>query len=190
MSAAPSPTRFAINVDQFQRMDCAGVFRDTPRIELIDGDLLTMSPVGSPHAFVVDRLLRLLLPLEQRGFAWISCQRSMRLSRHSAPQPDLLLLRPPASRYATALPAPEDTLCLIEVAETSLQYDLGQKLDLYARHGMAEVWVIDVEGKRLLTFWRSEHDRFVGTRTLDRSESVSCQAIPEMSIRWGLCFGE
>ena len=120
-------------VDVYHRMGHAGVFHHDDRVELIDGQVVEMSPIGPRHAACVDRRTRRLS--EQVGErAVLRVQSPVVLGRHAAPQPDVALLRPPIERYADAHPEPPDILLVIEVADTSSDYDRAVKLALYARY--------------------------------------------------------
>jgi Uma2 family endonuclease len=124
----------------------AGILMEGDRIELIDGELVEMHTIGSRHLACAIRLNHLLVPpLAVR--ARVSIQGSMRLDRYSEPEPDVLVLRPRADDYASAHPGPADVLLAIEVADTSLAYDRTVKLPLYARAGIAEVWIVDLEAR-------------------------------------------
>lgn len=129
----------------------AGILAEDERVELIEGDLIDMTPIGSRHAGAVKRLAS-LLNAAVRGTAIVSVQDPIRLDRHSQPQPDLALLRPRADFYAEAHPQPADVLLIVEVAEASLDYDRDVKIPLYARYGIPEVWLLDVAGRSLTVY--------------------------------------
>jgi Uma2 family endonuclease len=139
-------SRHRFDVDEYHAMVRAGILMEGDRIELIDGELVEMHTIGSRHLACVIRLNHLLVPpLAVR--ARVSIQGSMRLDRYSEPEPDVLVLRPRADDYASAHPGPADVLLAIEVADTSLAYDRTVKLPLYARAGIAEVWIVDLEAR-------------------------------------------
>lgn len=146
MSALPQYPlrRHRLNVADYQRMAESGALTADARMELIEGEIIDMAPIGSKHAAVVKRLDRAL----QRAVgdrALVSVQDPIRLGEHSQPQPDLALLRPAADDYAGGLPSAADVLLLIEVADRSAAYDLQVKAPLYAEHGIGELWVIDLD---------------------------------------------
>lgn len=121
-----------------------GILDRGARVELIDGEIFDMSPIGVLHAAVVNVLVRHFT----RHFStttFVSSQNPLRLDDENEPEPDLLILRPRPDCYCTAHPTPVDTRGVIEVADTSLAYDLEVKVPLYARHGIPEVWVIEAE---------------------------------------------
>jgi Uma2 family endonuclease len=133
------PRRHRITVEEYHRMGEAGIFSEGDRVELIEGEIIDLAPIGTRHAEAVSRLARLFIqktPLVER------VQDPIRLPGESEPQPDLAIV---ANRsYAEAHPGPEDVLLLIEVADASIDYDRRVKIPLYARHGIPEVWLVDL----------------------------------------------
>ncbi len=118
----------------------AGLFDDGPRVELVGGEIVEMSPIGRGHAACVNRLNALLTGALGDRFI-VAVQNPMRLDDLSEPQPDLVVLKPRTDFYAAFHPRPEDTLLVIEVAETSLGWDRGIKRTRYAAAGVVEVWI-------------------------------------------------
>jgi hypothetical protein len=134
--------------EDYHRMGEAGVLPPDGRFELIRGEIVEMSPIGSAHAAVVRRLARILH--EQVGEqAIVDVQNPLRLDQWSEPQPDLALLRPRADDYYQRLPEAVDCLLVIEVADTTLAHDRETKLPLYGAAGVAEAWLIDLVGHTL-----------------------------------------
>jgi Uma2 family endonuclease len=148
MSAVVAPSRVRITVDQFHRMGEVGILPPENRIELLDGEMINMAPIGSRHADTVNRLAAAFLRIVADA-AVVSIQNPVQLSSLDEPQPDLTVLRQKPEGYRDALPTAADVLLLVEVSDTTLQYDREEKLPLYAKHGVAEVWIMDVAGKRL-----------------------------------------
>jgi Uma2 family endonuclease len=141
MAVRVAPHRFT--VDDYHAMARAGVLRDDDRVELIEGEIVDMTPIGSRHAAVVDLLTRWLV-MGCGTRAIVRVQGPVRLGAHSEPQPDLLVLEPRDDFYQRKPPTGDDVLLLIEVADSSLQYDQAVKLPLYARAGVREVWLVDL----------------------------------------------
>lgn len=140
--------RHRLTVRDYERMGEAGIFHEDERVELIEGEIVDIAPIGSGHSGQVNRISNIIkLAVGERVI--VSVQNPIVLGDHSAPQPDIALLRPQVDYYATAHPQAQDVLLIIEVAESSLGYDRAIKLPLYARHGIAEVWLVDVTGRRL-----------------------------------------
>jgi len=144
------PQRHAISVDEYLRMGQAGVFAPDVRLELMEGEIVEMAPIGSAHAAVVRTLAELLHPVGEQFI--LSVQDPLILGERSAPQPDLMLLKRREDRYYTAHPRVEDVLLLVEVADTTRDFDLTVKVPLYAQSGVAEVWVVDIVQRGMHVF--------------------------------------
>jgi Uma2 family endonuclease len=138
--------RRSITVEAYYRMGEAGILAPDERVELIEGEVVEMAPIGSRHSGLVNRLTHLLVQAAGNR-AVVSVQNPVRLSQTSEPQPDLALLRPRADDYQSAVPVPEDVFVLVEIAESSLKYDRELKAPLYAAHGIPELWIIDVDAR-------------------------------------------
>src|SRR6185369_5239669 len=129
---------------EYETMLAAGILSEDDRTELIEGEILQMSPIGSRHANCLRRSTALFSRLG--GRAVLSVQNPLRLNDLSEPQPDLLLLHPREDFY-TDHPRPEDVLLAVEVADASLEFDRGVKAPLYAMNGIAELWIVDLNGQ-------------------------------------------
>lgn len=139
---AISPRLFT--VDEYHAMGESGILTEDDRVELIDGQILAMSPIGSPHFHCVNRLTELFV-LRAHGRAVVSVQNPVRLNNRTEPQPDVVLLR--ADMDKQRLPRPEDVLLIVEVADTTLHFDTEIKVPRYAAAGIPEVWVVDLQGE-------------------------------------------
>lgn len=133
-----------ISVEAYHRMGDAGVFSPEARVELIEGEIFDMAPIGSRHASVVNRLNSMFVPAVGPT-AIVQVQGPVRLGDLSEPEPDFALLKPRADYYRDALPSAADVLLIVEVADSTQRLDRRVKVPLYARHGVPEVWVIDLE---------------------------------------------
>jgi Uma2 family endonuclease len=142
------PKDHLINVDEYYRMAEVGLLAPDARVELIEGRVVDMAPIGTAHADTVDRLLALLFPAV-RSRARIGVQRPVRLGERSEPQPDIVLFAQDDDRYRDAHPTANDVLLIVEVSDSTLKFDLGAKLSLYAQHNIPEVWVLDIVHKRM-----------------------------------------
>jgi Uma2 family endonuclease len=178
---APLLTRHRLTVADYYRMGEAGIFAPGARVELIEGEVIDISPIGSRHGATVKRLNALLVTgVGSRGV--VSVQDPLRLGDLSEPEPDLMLLKPRADFYAGAHPTAADVLLLIEVADTSARYDREIKLPLYARHGIGEVWIVDLEA-RLLWFHRlPANGAYSAVSATDRPGLVPVTALPGIEI--------
>lgn len=134
--------RHVVTVDEFERMAGAGVFGDA-RVELLDGEILDMAPIGNPHGACVDRLTTMLVPA-LLGRAIVRVQGSIQLSDRSLPQPDVALLQPRDDYYADRRPGPGEVLLVVEVADATVRSDRWTKIPAYGRSGVAEAWLIDI----------------------------------------------
>ncbi len=145
---APSVRRHRWTVADYHRLAEAGILGEDDRVELIEGELYEMAPIGSRHAGAVSYLNRILQQAAgNRGI--VSPQNPIRLGERSEPQPDLALLRPRADWYRKDHPGPDDVLLVVEVADATAAWDREVKLPLYARHGIPEAWLVDLEAGRL-----------------------------------------
>jgi hypothetical protein len=173
--------RRPFTVEEYQRMRTAGILKEDDRVELIDGEVREMSPVGPLHAAIVRRL-NLLLHRSLAGACVVSVQDPMRLSDRSEPQPDLAVLRPRPDFYAGAHPAPDDVLVLIEVADTSLVYDREEKLPRYAQSGIAEVWLVAVDRQQVEQYANPANGQYRTARTCGRGENITSLSIPSLTL--------
>lgn len=134
-SRCPAPPRRLLTADEYRRMGEAGILTKADRVELIEGELLTMPPISPEHADAVSSLTRLLvMAVGDRGR--VSPQNPVRLNLHGEPQPDFAILRPRIPGQPHRLAQPDDVLLAIEVADSSLATDRGLKRALYARNGI------------------------------------------------------
>jgi Uma2 family endonuclease len=141
-----APTRRRLDIDVYYRMAEAGILTDPRHVELIDGEIIDTGAIGSPHATVTNRLARLFARALRDEAALVNVQSPLRLDPYNEPQPDLMLLRSRDDDYRASHPSAVDVLLLVEVSETSLVYDHGIKLALYAKFEVPEVWIIDLSG--------------------------------------------
>jgi len=151
--------RHRYTVDEYYRMGESGILKQGDRVELIEGEIVDMVPVGSTHVGIVNRLNKLLVQT-LGDKAVVSVQNPVRLSAFSEPEPDIALLRPRNDFYSGAHPGPADVLLIIEVSDSSLDYDRGVKLPLYARHEIPVVWLVDIQQKQMLVFRSPSREGF------------------------------
>lgn len=172
--------RHRLTLDEFLRMGEAGILGDDARVELIEGDLIDLAPIGSRHAAVVGRLTHLLVQAAgDRAIVWV--QNPISINQHTMPQPDVALLKPRADSYSSAHPRPEDTLLIIEVAETTFAYDVNIKLPLYARAGIPEVWIIDLTSRQITRYRNPSKDAYTSAEPVSLAE-VGLTVLPGVSI--------
>lgn len=179
---APAPAaRRRFSADEYERMIAAGILAEDERLELIDGEIRPMSPIGSRHAACVNRLIALLTHHFGRR-AIISAQNPVRLSDDTEPQPDITVLRPRDDFYAGALPRGRDVLLVVEVADTSLGFDREEKLPHYAAAGIGEAWLVDLNNEVIERHTRPLHGRYAEVVTLQRGETLHSPAL-DLSVR-------
>lgn len=165
----------------------AGVFAPDARLELIEGEIVEMAPIGSPHAGAVNVLNRLFVRLAG-DLAVVSVQQPLIVGERSVPQPDIALLKPRADSYSRSHPSAADVLLVVEVADTSLNFDLTTKIPLYARAGISEAWVLDVQQRSLRVFRDPGPSGYSGTFTYSAGESVSALALPALTVAVAALF--
>lgn len=168
-------------MDEFQRLEAVGVLGEDERLELIAGEIVQMAPIGSSHAACVDRFNR-FFTAALRDLGIVRVQSLIELTSSSMPQPDLTLLRPREDFYAGAHPLPQDVLLVVEVADTSLPYDRDRKLPLYARAGIREVWLADVQRRTVALYREPETDGYERVETARRTDSIAPLAFPEARL--------
>jgi len=177
-AAALAPQRHRLSVADYHRMSEAGIFSADARVELIEGEIIDMPPIGIDHAYVVTKLTALLT--RKAGVnAIVYAQNPINLNHHSEPQPDIALLRYRDDFYRHTRPGPADIILLVEVADSSLRYDLDVKLPLYARHGIPEVWIVDLQRQRLEIHRRPEESAYLEKRCPDKGEFISPRGLAE-----------
>ena len=179
--------RRQITVDEYYRMGEVGLIGPDERVELIEGEIIDMAPIGSDHASFVIQLTNLLVKAVQDK-AIVSVQNPVRLSNRSEPEPDFAILRPRADFYRKQLPTAADALLIVEVSNTSERYDREIKLPLYAAHGVPEVWVISIEQQSLTVYRTPTGDRYQHEQTTDAPGRVTLFALPEASVDLSTLF--
>jgi Uma2 family endonuclease len=173
--------RRRFTVEEYHRMGEAGILREDDRVELIDGEIVEMTPIGSRHAACVKRLMHLFVrALAAR--AVVSVQDPIAIPPESEPQPDLALLRPRADFYAGAHPEARDVLLVVEVADTTGPFDRGVKIPLYARAGISEVWLVDLTADVIEVHRRPGGGRYADLQRQARGERLVCQAFPDVEL--------
>jgi Uma2 family endonuclease len=174
--------RHRFTLDEYRRMVGAGILTKDDRVELIEGEIVEMAPIGPEHGSVVTRLAHLLVPaVTGRALVWIQCGYDLE-TRASQFQPDLALLRPRADFYRPGNPDPADALLVIEVMWSSEDRDRRVKLPIYASTATAEVWLVDVAAELIEVYRRPSGMRYEERTVLARSESISPQAFPDLRL--------
>jgi Uma2 family endonuclease len=180
-SEKPMLQHWKFTVDEFQRMGEVGLFNEDDRVELIDGELIRMNPIGHGHAGRV-KLLNHSLALQLGERAVVSVQDPIQIRPRGQPQPDLMVLRPRADFYSTSHPTAADVLLLIEVADSSVDYDLHTKAAIYAQAGIADYWVVDLVESRILVLRQPVDGEYRSVQTLGRGDVLQPLAFPDVLI--------
>ena len=161
-------------------MGRAGLFDEDARVELLDGEVTEMAPIGDRHALCVTRVAR-LFQVTGGERAVVSVQNPVVLDDRSEPQPDLALLRPPLERYS-AHPRPDDVLVVVEVADTTLAHDRDRKAPLYARSGIAETWIVDLAAEEILVLRGPSPGGYRDSHRAARGETLQPQELPGLVV--------
>lgn len=166
-------------VDEYYRMAAAGILSEDDRVELIEGEIVQLRPIGSRHAECVDRLFRyfsraLADQAHARG------QNPIRIEPDSEPEPDIAVVR--ARSYAHAHPGVGDVLLIIEVSDTTLRYDTETKVPLYARAAIPEVWIVAIDFEHILRFTEPREDGYRIVETFRSDEVITSTAVPGATI--------
>jgi Uma2 family endonuclease len=183
------PQRHAISAEEYLRMGEAGVFAPEARLELIEGEIVEMAPIGSPHAGTV-KLLNGLFARLAGALAVVSVQDPLIVGERSVPQPDLALLKPRADSYTRSHPTAADVLLVVEVADTTLGFDLGTKVPLYARAGIAEAWVVDLQERAVRVFRDPSASGYRTSFAVSGEAKVNATALPAVELAVAALFPE
>lgn len=168
------------SVAEYHQMAQTGLLNETDRVELIEGELVDMAPIGSKHAFFVDRLAELLSSGPQAGYM-VRVQNPVVLGERNEPQPDIALVR--RVNYTDRHPCPDDILLIVEVSDTTLEYDRDVKLALYARHDIPEVWLLNAKAGELTVYREPAEGQYRLIRKPTAAEAVSPVLVAGMAVQ-------
>lgn len=173
--------RRSFTVTEYLRMAEAGILHEDDRIELIEGEIIEMSPVGSRHVACVNRLTT-WLNVQLGTRAIVSAQNPVHLSVFSEPEPDVAVFKPRSNFYADVLPTAADTLLTIEVGDSSLEYDRRDKLPLYAQSGIPEVWIVNLRDDSVSRYTQPSGGKYQKSRRFRRGETVEATIVTGIAI--------
>jgi Uma2 family endonuclease len=182
----PWVTRRPLTVAEYHRMGDVGILAEDDRVELIEGQLVAMTPIGSNHSGTVNSLnRRLVMAVGDRGV--VAVQNPVQLDDLSEPQPDFAVLKPREDDYRNATPRADDVLLVIEIADSSLDYDRAVKRALYARHGIPEYWLVNVGGNEVEVCREPAGDHYASIKRVGRNSVLEPElflgvAIPVAAI--------
>ncbi|MBX7218753.1 MAG: Uma2 family endonuclease [Blastocatellia bacterium] len=186
MSSLPQKRLFT--VAEYYRMAEAGVLTQQDRVELIEGEIVRMSPIGSRHAGRLNRLLaRINAQLNEEII--VSVQNPLRISDFSEPEPDMAVLKYREDYYTESHPTPQDTLLVIELSDTTLAYDRKTKVPLYARAGIPEVWILDLNTDTIEVFNEPVRGKYKTRKSFQRGETLVSPQLPKLHLTVDEIFG-
>jgi Uma2 family endonuclease len=169
-------TRRLFDVEDYHKMAKAGILLENDRVELIDGEVVAMTPIGPRHNAAVNRATRTLVnAVGERAI--VQVQGSVRLGRYDEPQPDIILLRPRDDFYASHLPGPADVLLIIEFADSSLDYDRSVKAPVYAEAAVREYWIVDLAARMVICHLDPRKGVYQAIHEIRPGESKAPQAL-------------
>lgn len=177
----PGIGRRRFTADEYHRMGEVGIFSHDERLELVDGEVLKMPSINPRHAAAVDRASH-TLALALGNTVIVRVQSPVHLNRFSEPRPDVVLLHPREDFYAAAHPAPADILLAIEIADSSLRYDREHKAPLYARAGIVEYWLVNLNDQSVTRYTKPSDGVYVDSVILQRGQTLTPELLPGLSV--------
>jgi Uma2 family endonuclease len=174
-------TQHRFSVEDYYRMAETGVLRPSARVELLEGKIIDMSPIGPFHGGLVKRLSR-IFNLKAKGRWTVSTQDPLHLDEFSEPQPDVMLLKPSADDYTSRHPQPEDVLLLIEVSDSTIDFDREEKLPAYGRAGIAEVWIVNLNDLAIEIYREPHFDGYGNKTVLRAGDQARLSMFPDTAV--------
>ena len=178
--------RQLFTVDEYYKMADAGILQTSDHVELIRGEIIKMSPIRSPHAGIINYLVEKLIT-ELNRKATVASQNPIRLDNHSEPESDLVVAHYRKDRYRSRHPRPADVYLVIEVADSSLEYDRQVKAPLYAKAGIVEYWIVNIPEQKIEIYRQLLNGKYTQRVTVSPGEVATCEAI-EFSLEVGEIF--
>lgn len=178
--AEPTPHRFT--VADYYAMVPAGILSEEDRVELLDGVVYDMAPITGEHNYSTNMGVADAIKESLGSQVVISVQGPLRLDDGSQPQPDVLLLRPPRSRYRRRIPTPEDVLLVVEVAYSSLTHDRVRKVPAYARAGIPELWIVNWPEQTIERWAEPADGEYRQHDVFSRGQSLAPRAFPDCQL--------
>jgi Uma2 family endonuclease len=178
-TAIERPHRFTVT--DFYKMADVGIFNEDSRVELIRGQVVDMVPIGAPHSGTVNRLTyRLIMAIDRRGV--VSVQNPVRLDDFSEPLPDFAVLQPRGDYYSTATPKAEDVILIIEIGESSLNFNRRVNTTLYAENGIPEYWIVNLANQVIEVYRQPQNGSYNNTYRVGPGGVVDIEALPGVSF--------
>lgn len=173
--------RRLFTADEYQRMGEVGILSENDRVELIDGEIITKMSIGPRHNACVSRATHALVTAVGSN-AIVLPQGSVRVNPRSEPEPDLVLLRPRPDFYASRLAGPADILLIVEIAQSSIDFDRTVKAGLYARCGVTEYWLADLNANALFCYSEPRGESYQTIQQYHRGDTIAPQLLPDCTI--------
>ena len=174
-------TRWQFTADDYHRMAQAGILGEDDRVELIEGEVVRMTPIGRRHASCLIRLTEYFVRTYSDGAA-VSGQNPIVLDPYSEPQPDIALLRRQSDFYASSLPTAADVFLLVEIGDTTVEIDRRVKVPLYAKNGIVEVWLVDLEQETITIYRDPSPHGYRTARVARRGEQIAPSVFPDRPL--------
>jgi Uma2 family endonuclease len=173
--------RRQFTIADYARMRETAILAEDDRVELIDGEVREMSPIGPIHAAIVKRL-NMLIGRRLDNTVILSIQDPIQLNDYTEPQPDLAILHHRDDFYAAAHPVADDVLLVIEVADSSADYDRDEKVPRYAVAQIAEAWLVDVSSTTVEQYWQPRNGKYLLKRLVERGDTIVAQSVSKLEI--------
>jgi Uma2 family endonuclease len=181
-----SPHRRRLTVAEYHKMGEAGILDEDSRVELIEGELIQMSPIGTPHASTIDHLTRLIV--KRTDGVIVRIQNPIGLGSYSEPEPDIVLAKGKPGGYSKKHPGAKDILLVIEVCDSTLRFDREVKVPLYARHKVAEVWLLDLSEKQVEIYRHPSAKGYAQILRPAAEEKIHPLQLPQLKLTSALLF--
>ena len=172
----------------YHRMAEAGVFADDDKVELLNGNIITMSPIGSKHLATVNRFVRIFQKSLSDDYI-LSIQNPVGINDISEPEPDVAILNYKKDFYENGKPTPKDVPLIIEVSDTTLEKDLNIKLPLCSKVGIHESWIVDLNSFRISVFTEPSANGYLSTRHCYEGDKINVSSVPDLTIPVSDVFG-
>ena len=177
-----TPRKRLFTRKEYHAMGKAGILGHHERVELLEGEIIVMSPIGNRHAFCVDRLNYEFAALNISRRTIVRVQNPAATSPTSEPEPDIMLMAYKDDRYESGHPSPQDILLLVEVADSSLRYDTNVKLRHYALSGVSETWIADLRNAQIVSHTEPSPEGYLVSRIYRLGDTISPTAFPDLQI--------
>jgi Uma2 family endonuclease len=176
-----SLTTRKFTVEEYEKMSAQGIIKPDEKVELIRGEIIKMSPMGTRHAACIDRLIPLLYQKLGKRII-LRVQNPIRLNDNSQPEPDLSLLIPRSDFYISAHPQPEDIYLIIEVSDSTLDYDRNTKIPLYAEANIKEVWLVNLQEECLEVYRYPANGIYQNIQKYYQGEIIFIESFPSTEL--------